>query len=769
MNADDLPNEIWHSIASKLKDLHSVFQLSLCSKRLSQVAQPRLFQLDSRPYRYYALQWAAIHNHTRLVQLSKDLSGSATLNPYRGNEILQLAAGRGHAQVVDSLLTLFDVEPLLRDDYQPIAALYGTDPMLDGPEEGNTLETAIFSGQPEVVKVLLRHGVSAADESIPESGQTPLHFAMACVPTDCQAFKEIFLMLVEFGADVNALDVHHRSPLSYAAERGYLEGIQLLLAQGATFEYEEIHKAVLSDSMAGLDLLISYSGTPIDGIIDEGFHLLHTAVDEHNPACIEWLLAKGADPNVGFEGDEGEAGSWTFGCTPLLRAVVQGNEKIAEILLASGADVEQADSWDNTPVGSSKIVKILEVLINHGADVNRPLKSGALPITWAASTRDLARAKLLVTKGVNPNTRDLNGNCSMCISASLCNTVMVEWLCSIGANINRTNSDGRTALHCASNVKWLWDSAERAAGTKNLIELLIKRGIDIHAQDKQGRTALHLLARRGDADSVQYLLDARARFNVRDKFGLSPLCYAVGSRYQNTEALIKHGADVNVVTLSGQRPLTLATMKCAVNTMEMLFLKMRDKSKVVEPDALGRIALFYAVMTGHLETCQTAINQLPKKNECPRDIYGTTPAMIAARNGYRDILHLLLNNVDCQIDVPDNEGLTLLHWAVLGGSDLVWDLIASHFGTSVDKGLFLTDYLEPQVEVVFKPDVCHCTVCGQSTAHPPLSRDAKTCRLCKIGTRRFLLCLSCQQKGIKCLDDSHAWDDQTACCKSHEL
>ena len=69
--------------------------------------------------------------------------------------------------------------------------------------------------------------------------------------------------------------------------------------------------------------------------------------------------------------------------------------------------------------------------------------------------------------------------------------------------------------------------------------------------DSSGRTALAWACYRGDAEATKMLLSHGADCNRRDKEELSPLSFAAKRSLQCAELLLKAGADVNVLSLTG--------------------------------------------------------------------------------------------------------------------------------------------------------------------------------------------------------------------------
>lgn len=69
-------------------------------------------------------------------------------------------------------------------------------------------------------------------------------------------------------------------------------------------------------------------------------------------------------------------------------------------------------------------------------------------------------------------------------------------------------------------------------------------GLNVDARDKQGHTALHAAAAEGKIESARLLLANKANINAQDRFGMTPLMYAVQANNAPTVLfLLKQGAD----------------------------------------------------------------------------------------------------------------------------------------------------------------------------------------------------------------------------------
>ena len=112
---------------------------------------------------------------------------------------------------------------------------------------------------------------------------------------------------------------------------------------------------------------------------------------------------------------------------------------------------------------------------------------------------------------------------------------IVEILLKAGARIT-----GRAILHVIPTYKEsfdgkpFWPTEEQRARAKEVLALLLRYGADINMKAEEegycssmaSRTALHLAAGQGDADLVQWLLDAGADPTIQDCYGWTPLEFA---------------------------------------------------------------------------------------------------------------------------------------------------------------------------------------------------------------------------------------------------
>jgi len=165
-------------------------------------------------------------------------TGKADLNKRDGRNLtgLMIAADAGNAEVVEALLALgahhFEADPMTalhwacRKGHVKAADVLlrrGASPNV-GNEWGGPLQTAAEQGYTELVRKLLAFGANPNIRN--KNGITPLMDATV------SAVPEIASLLVCYGADVNAAEYgkyHKRTALMWAAEKGQLEIVRILL------------------------------------------------------------------------------------------------------------------------------------------------------------------------------------------------------------------------------------------------------------------------------------------------------------------------------------------------------------------------------------------------------------------------------------------------------------------------------------------------------------------------------------------------------------
>ena len=112
------------------------------------------------------------------------------------------------------------------------------------------------------------------------------------------------------------------------------------------------------------------------------------------------------------------------------------------------------------------------------------------------------------------------------------------------------------------------------AGQREAVTLLIQKGADPRGRDGNGFTALHAAAHAGHLDIVQLLIEYDLDVNDQGNMAkITPLHAAAERGFREiAEALLRHGARLQVKSGTGHTPLFMA----ALNTHAGMIKLLRD-------------------------------------------------------------------------------------------------------------------------------------------------------------------------------------------------
>lgn len=189
-------------------------------------------------------------------------------------------------------------------------------------------------------------------------------------------------------SDVDAPDVNGRTPLIWAAWRGDVGSVELLLNSRAKINrvdhqgYSAIARAAKAGHLDCVRKLLR-AGASIDISDDRGIQPIHHASSNKASGLpiVDDLLAAGAHPNAPSANG-----------TPLHFAANRGSTGIVKSLLLAGADVDTQDLDGDSPAMVSLLCwnqSTFSYLMRAGAKLNHVRKTGeniVHLVTWSGST-----------------------------------------------------------------------------------------------------------------------------------------------------------------------------------------------------------------------------------------------------------------------------------------------------------------------------------------------------------------------------------------------
>ncbi|XP_077940380.1 caskin-2 isoform X2 [Gasterosteus aculeatus] len=198
--------------------------------------------------------------------------------------------------------------------------------------------------------------------------------------------------------------------------------------------------------------------------------------------------------------------------------------------------------------------------------------------------------------------------------------------------------------------------------------------LNVNYQDSDGFSALHHAALTGTTELLSALLEAHASVDVKDSNGMRPLHYAAWQgKAESVLLLLRSGAAVNGASLDGHIPLHLAAQYGHYRVSEML---LQHQSNPCLVNKAKKTPLDLACEFGRVQVAQLLLSSnmvvalLEGERKEQTDSAFTTPLHLAARNGHKDVISLLLA---AGIDINKNtKSGTALHEASLyGKTDVV--------------------------------------------------------------------------------------------------
>lgn len=303
---------------------------------------------------------------------------------------------------------------------------------------------ALAQNDSKVFEALLAHG---AEVNAPLKDNSTVLMMAAGVQKD----PKIIELLIEHGADVNAVNNSGQTALMFAAEMNpNPDIIKTLALAGASTNFTN----------------------PVQGSI------LQHALLQNNPLILQALLNHGAQVQP----------------HDLMIAINEGDAlQLLAMMLEQIGDPNFTDSYGNTPLtlaaGNPKSSpEVIELLIKAGADVNKSDRKGTTPLMKAAARPDeISLLRLIAAAGSQPDVENAPEELKNTLAAEKAktaeeNAAVLSLLIEAGADVNRQDDDGMTALMYAA-----------ATGkSPEMMDQLAKAGADLYKKNKAGLDAYEL-------------------------------------------------------------------------------------------------------------------------------------------------------------------------------------------------------------------------------------------------------------------------------------
>lgn len=436
----------------------------------------------------------------------------------------------------DETLKTLAIEAKTNSELSHLPANYFRDDNIEFP-----ICLAARSRNAKIISLLADKAVNLNQWNV--DGKTPLSIALNTINSssnekELNAAFEVVKILLERDVDPNVLNKDGSSPLSILRFTGY----------------NNEHAKKIKN--AALDLLI-VSHVDLNVVGENGRTLLQSAVMDSNLMLVEKLLAGKAEPNI-----QDEAGRSAL----FLALSMYKNPKINSYYYERA--IENANR---------NIIRMVELLITHGAAPNVQDKAGVSSLQMSASFDDPTLMNKLFEAKADPNTQDKEGNSPLsCLVERAIEQVkqhdhyrlkveidrLKAFLENPSTDPNLLSKTGVSQIESVLDHKLQSKSVyfESFADNKQqLVKTLIEAPhLDANLLNKQGIRLLSTVINKGDYGSVALLLK-KADPNRPDTDGTTPLQHAIRrNNPELVELLLNSGANPMAPGKEGVLPIAEA-------------------------------------------------------------------------------------------------------------------------------------------------------------------------------------------------------------------
>jgi uncharacterized protein len=400
----------------------------------------------------------------------------------------------------------------------------------------------------EAIKLLLEAGADVNAQTFPEPYIERTHprqvIRVGLITTLMNAVNcpnEIVQVLLDAGANINAVDQDGETALMKARP----ESFDVFLQNGADVNIQDNRGGTVLmrvtqysggyyGDQAGilLEKLLAY-GANVNLKDNDGLTVLFYALYECKPEMFYRLRDAGGDLKA--QTNEGET---------LLMYAANFCPEIVQDLIDAGLNVNAKAVNGCAPLTYAYSARATQLLLSSGADVRA---FGGQALIEAMKKDNISRITVLVQAGADVNYVSNEAdwfsvyNLPLIVYAVQQNNIeLIKLLAKHGANLEARDDSGHTALHWAGLT---YNKCTRgfSIATSEMIRVLVDAGADVNARvlpvsgDKYYcqelsnvlDTPLIQASKRGDVESIQFLLNAGADISAKDENGWTALDFAV--------------------------------------------------------------------------------------------------------------------------------------------------------------------------------------------------------------------------------------------------
>uniref|UniRef100_A0ABD2WSS3 Uncharacterized protein n=1 Tax=Trichogramma kaykai TaxID=54128 RepID=A0ABD2WSS3_9HYME len=361
------------------------------------------------------------------------------------------------------------------------------------------------------------------------------------------------------------------------------------------------HLACQYDCVDVVEKFLELGQNPNLVVPKTGDSSLHLALRHKHKRVVELLLINGANPNLA-----NQVGSTALHIVSQEKLDVDfaemifelGNEKYQPVKI----DVQEKSGDTPLHLAAREVNnKVAELLLRRGANLNLVNKRGSTSLHIICESHnhdDAATLELFfsineeVNQPVQIDAQNKDGNAPLHLALDCGLKEVAQFLLRRGANPHLVNESGSTPLHVICSR---YSSDESSSLFHLFFEITndMHQTVDVNAQDKLGNTPLHKALQRSNKKITELLLRKGANPNMVNKYGSTPLHAICQRDHYNDDDLAETffeisrqldlSVQVDALDKSGRTPLQEAVANFMPNFVDILLTNGADLSKFVFP------------------------------------------------------------------------------------------------------------------------------------------------------------------------------------------
>lgn len=371
------------------------------------------------------------------------------------------------------------------------------------------------------------------------------------------AYKDnikLMQFLVDSGADTKLIDSHGNSVTTFAATTGQVNTklYDFLIANGANLETEKNPKGanallLASSHVKNFDLIEYFisKGIAINTKDIDGNGVFNYATKGGNIDLLKTLVKKGVD----YKSLNNNGGNAFISASQGKRGGKLSLDTFT-YLESIGINPNITNNTGKTPLHaiaySTKNTKIYDYFLSKGVNINQADSEGNTAFTNAIGRNDIATISYLSEHVKDINLRNSDGKSALTMAVSQNTAEVVDFLLQKNADANVKDTKGNNLSYYLAQIY----NAKKADNFDKKLALLSKKGFDFNAPQANGNTLFHLAADKNDIALMKLITSKKMNVNAKNKEGNTAL--HIAAMKSENDAILKYllekGADKNAKT-----------------------------------------------------------------------------------------------------------------------------------------------------------------------------------------------------------------------------